>query len=247
MKIVRAERTHQSKLARSVLPGKDSKRMQEFAQRLINAQEDERQRIARAIHDDLGNRIALMALSTHRIIKQTAGNPQVSSDLQNLLQEIIDFSKAARELSHGLDTTLLRHAGIKAALEALREKFEEVHGIRVNLVIAEEMPRIADQVALCIFRMAEESLQNVAKHSGAATATVVLAAGPGRIRLTVSDTGRGFIQSEATLNSGLGLPSMEARAHSVEGQLNINTSRGAGVEVSLTIPIQDDVSRNRVR
>src|SRR5262249_10146303 len=94
--------------------------LQQFALRLINAQEDERKRISQEMHDDLGNRIALMALSIRHILKQSSGNSNSSvTEMQNLFEQIMDFSSAVRELSHGLHPLLLRHAGIKAALKSL--------------------------------------------------------------------------------------------------------------------------------
>lgn len=189
-----------------------------------------------------------MALSIRHIIKQNSGNSSSTvSELQSLLDQIMDFSSAVRELSHGLHPLLLRHAGIKAALKSLQEKFEKNHRIRLNLLVAAELPRLSDEVALCIFRIAQESLQNVVKHSGAGTVTVVLAYAQGPIRLTISDTGRGFVRSQATHRDGLGLPSMEARALAVGGRFNISSSPGAGTEVCLTIPIHEGVSKTKVQ
>jgi signal transduction histidine kinase len=215
--------------------------LQQFAQRLINAQEDERQRISQEMHDDLGNRIALLALSVRHIIKQYSANSNFTlSELQNVFQQIMEFSTTVRELSHGLHPLLLRHTGIRAGLKSLQEKLERTHGIRMNLVVPEELPRLPDEVALCIFRVAQESLQNVVKHSGAERVTVVLARARDRIRLTVSDTGGGFVRS-AAIEKGLGLPSMEARALSVGGCLTVNSSPGSGTEICLTVPFQDGV------
>ena len=218
------------------------KLLQQFALRLINAQEEERQRISQEMHDDLGNRIALMALSIRHIIKQYSVDPNSTlSELHNIFQQIMDFSTVVRELSHGLHPLLLRHAGIKAGLKSLREKFEKTHGIRMHLVVAEELPHLSDEVTLCIFRIAQESLQNVVKHSGAERVTVILGCAHDRIRLAVSDKGRGFARPEA-IQKGLGLQSMEARALSVGGRLTMNSSPGTGTEICLTVPFQKGAS-----
>jgi signal transduction histidine kinase len=219
---------------------KNFKLVQRFALRLINAQEDERQRISQEMHDDLGSRIALMALSIRQIIKHMPEDAGSSiRELNKVVEQITDLSGAVRDISHGLHPPLLLHIGIKSALHSLHETFEKTHGIRVNLIVAAELPRLSDDAALCIFRIVQESLQNVAKHSGADRVTIILGCAVGQIRLTVSDTGRGFVRSEAVHKGGLGLLSMEARALSVGGRLTVNSSPEAGTEIRLSIPLQD--------
>jgi signal transduction histidine kinase len=216
---------------------------QQFAQRLINAQEEERQRIAHEIHDDLGNRIALMALSLRQVMKQSSANSACGTgELQNVLEQMMGFSFALRDLSHGLHPPLLQHAGIKVALKMLRETFARTHPIRIDLVVAAELPRLTDDVALCIFRIVQESLQNVAKQSRARNVSVVLEHTASEVLLTVSDTGRGFIRSESIQKAGLGLLSMEARARCVGGVLTVNSRPGAGTVIRLSIPLRQAVS-----
>ncbi|HYR41395.1 MAG TPA: sensor histidine kinase [Terriglobia bacterium] len=222
--------------------------LQQFARHSINAQEEERQRISREIHDDVGNRIALMALSIRQIFKQGSGNSSsITQEHHKILDQITELSSALRDLSHGLHPPVLRHLGIKAALRGLHEKFETTHGIHMNLMVVAELRRLPDEVALCIFRITQESLQNVVKHSGADTVTVVLDRTPSQVRLTVSDTGRGFIRSEAIRKGGLGLLSMEARALCIGGRLTVDSAPGAGTEIRLTIPRQERVSMVRVQ
>jgi two-component system NarL family sensor kinase len=227
---------------------KNFRLLQHFARCSIKAQEEERQRISREIHDDVGNRLALMALSIRQIFRQSSDNSNsLTKEQQSILDQITELSTALRDLSHGLHPPLLRHVGIKGALKSLREQFEKMHGIRTDLTVAAELPRLSDEVALCLFRIAQESLQNVAKHSGAGSATIVLDRTPRHIRLTVSDTGRGFIRSEAIRKGGLGLLSMEARALCIGGRLTVDSSPGAGTEIRLTIPRPERVSMIRVQ
>jgi signal transduction histidine kinase len=108
----------------------------------------------------------------------------------------------------------------------------------MNLVMPAEMPRISEEVALCVFRVAQECLQNVAKHSGAGCVTVALSYSVGVVRLTVSDSGRGFVKSDAMKKSGIGLVGMESRAVSLGGTLIVNSAPGAGTDVQLTIPFR---------
>jgi signal transduction histidine kinase len=223
---------------------KDYKRLQQFARRLIHAQEEERQRIAREIHDDLGNRIALMSLSVREVMKQASlGNTSSTvGRLGKVLDSLSDLSTVLRNLSHWLHPAVLRCLGIPAALRMLQEGFHETHGIQMEVVVPPDMPRLSDEVELCIFRITQECIQNVSKHSGADKVRIVLEYKHRWVRLTVSDTGRGFIRSEAaTHNGGLGLQSMEERALSIRGRLTVKTAPGAGTQIRLTIPVHDNV------
>lgn len=220
--------------------------LQQFARRSINAQEEERQRISREIHDDLANRIALMALSIRQIMKQSGEN-SITCELHKVIDQIADLSAAMRDLSHGLHPPLLRHVGLKAALKSLRDSFEKTHGIATELVGVAELPRISDEMSLCIYRVTQESLHNIAKHAGADKVTIALDHTPRHIRLTVSDTGRGFVRSDVVQKGGLGLLSMEARALSIGGHLTVNSSSDAGTEVRLTVPLRNAASTVTVR
>jgi signal transduction histidine kinase len=214
----------------------DFKRLQRFARRLIDAQEKERQRISRELHDDLGNRIALMALSVRQIMKQSKHSSM--RELDKILAGITEFSTALRNLSHYLHPPHLQYTGINAALMSLREGFESTHGIQMDVVVPAEPPRLPHDVELCIYRISQECLQNIAKHSHADKVSITLEQEPEHIRLTVSDTGQGFIPSAARRKGGLGLQSMEERALGIGGCLMVKSSPGAGTKISLTVPIQ---------
>ena len=209
--------------------------VQDFARRLIRAQEEERRIISREIHDDVGNRLALISLSLRKI-KQQASSDITESELGKVLDSITDLSGILRNLSHGLDPAPLRHLGIRAALKSLLDAFQDTYGVPVDVVIPPEMPRLADEAELCIFRITQESLQNIVKHSGADKVKIVLAQTPRQTRLTVSDGGQGFVRSAALRKGGLGLLSMEERALSIGGRLTVNSEPGKGTEVRLTIP-----------
>jgi signal transduction histidine kinase len=218
---------------------KDFTVLKQFAQRLLHAQDEERQRIALEIHDDVGNKVAMMALFIRQIIEQHKEG-SVSKDLYRVLDEIKTLSNTLRDLSHGLQPPLLRYGGIRPALKSLCEKFETVNGTQMEFFSPAEFPRLSAQQEHCIFRVAQESLQNVVKHSGADRVRIVLDREPHQIQLTISDNGHGFVRSETTAQQGLGLLSMEARALCVRGHLVVNSSLGTGTKISLTIPFQED-------
>jgi signal transduction histidine kinase len=218
---------------------KDYKRLQDFARRLIHAQEEERQRISREIHDDVGNRLALMSLSLRRFMQQSSDGPGSNvHELSKVLDGINDLSTVMRNLSHRLHPAPLRHLGIGAALKSLLHAFKQTHGMQIDVVIPPGMPRLPDEVELCIFRITQECLQNIIRHSGADHVRIVLAHSARQVRLTVSDTGRGFVPSEAIRKGGFGLLSMEERALSIGARLTTSSSPGVGTEIRLTVPLE---------
>jgi signal transduction histidine kinase len=223
---------------------KDSNRLQQFARRLIHAQEEERRRISREIHDDLGSRIAFMSFSVRRMIEQSPKgleNAAVTlAELNRVVEGLGDLAAALRDMSHQLHPPSLQYVGISGALKSLRKVFEETYGIQVDVLVPAKMPALPDEVSLCIFRISQECLQNIAKHSGAQKCRVVLEYCPDQVQLIVSDTGRGFVRAEAIATGGVGLLSMEERALSIGGCVNVKSSRGAGTEIRLTIPLQKE-------
>ena len=214
------------------------KNLRQYTRRLINAQEEERERIAREIHDDLGSRIALLSFSVSRLMTQRSRHSvPVVDELKETIDNLTELSEALRNLSHCLHPPLLRHTGICAALKALCEEFSRSHSIEIDAVIPEEVAPFSDEAALCIFRVAQESLHNVAKHAGPTRVTVSLERTLREVRLRVADTGRGFVPSGTTRASGLGLINMKERALCVRGHLEVRSAPGAGTEVRVSIPV----------
>jgi signal transduction histidine kinase len=214
---------------------KNPKRLQEFARQLIRAQEEERQKIAREIHDAVGNRIAMLSLTVHQTEKKLSDAGGSSRELDKVLEGISNLSNVLRNLSHWLHPPALRYLGIGPALKALQDDFEKAYSIRIDLDVPQDLPRFPSEVELCVYRISQECLQNVAKHSGVDCAKVVFEDTGEEIRLTVSDSGYGFDLFRAVRTGGLGLISMEERAAGARGSLAINTAPGKGTEVRLTI------------
>jgi len=204
--------------------------------RLLEAQEEERRRIAREVHDDLGSRIAELALSIHQIITQS---PELSESavagLDGLLEKTTALSGAIRSISHQLHSPVLKLVGLPAALRSLCRQFQASTGIRVFLTIG-GVDEIPGDTALSLYRIAQESLNNIARHSGASTARVRLTRKPGEIQLTISDSGSGFA-AKSKRSSGLGLISMEERVRALHGTFQIRTRPGAGTHLRAVIPM----------
>jgi signal transduction histidine kinase len=219
------------------------RRVRQFAHRLMRRQEEERERISREIHDDLSNRIALLASLVRRIKSRSSKRSTSRGDeLDDLTQSITDLSNALRDLSRGLHPPVLKYAGICAALTSLCEEFGRNHHVEIKVDVPPERPQLPDEVELSLFRISQECLTNVAKHSGANKVTVVLEATSREVRLNIADTGSGFIPADAIQKGGLGLVSMEERIVSLGGKLAIRSAVGAGTEIRVTIPTHNAMS-----
>jgi signal transduction histidine kinase len=215
----------------------NEKRVNSLVYRLLEAQEEERRRIAREMHDDLGSRIAELALSIHQIIIRS---PELSENavaqLDGLLEKTTALSGAIRSLSHQLHSPVLTLVGLSAALRSLCQQFQASTGIRVFLAIGSDVDNIPGDRAHALYRIAQESLNNIARHSGASTARVRLTRKPGEVQLTISDSGSGFT-SKSKRSEGLGLISMQERVRALQGTFSIRTRPGAGTHLRATIPL----------
>lgn len=222
---------------------RDFNRAQDFARKLIHAQEEERQRISREIHDDLGSQIALMSFSVRRVFQQEKGDrAAMLSEMNNVVDGLMKLSEELRNISHRLHPPSLRYVGIGAALKSLGITFEQTRGVEIEVRVPQRIPKLSEAIELCLFRIAQECLQNIAKHSGAEKGRIVLDCTSGHLRLTVSDGGRGFVPAEGVANRGIGLMSMEERALSVGGILRVQSSPGKGCTIQVDIPLRQDVA-----
>jgi two-component system sensor histidine kinase UhpB len=183
-----------------------------------------------------------MSFSARRLMERDSknGSSTALSELKKLVEGLTDLSSALRNISHDLHPPSLRYVGIGGALKSLRMTFEETYGIQMDVHVPPKVPALSDEIGLCIYRIAQECLQNIAKHSGASKACITLECSPEEVELTVKDAGRGFARFEALQKGGVGLLSMEERALSIGGHLTLKSGPGSGTEVRLSIPLQHD-------
>jgi len=222
-------------------------RVQKFARGLINAQEEERQRISREIHDDLGGKIAFLAFSVRQLMSQRARTSDcMDAELTKVVEGLSDLSTALRDVSHSLHPPCLRYVGIGAALKSLGKVFQDNYGIRINVSVPAELPRLTSELELCVFRITQECLQNIVKHSAASRADIRLEHNGNQLRLTVADSGKGFIRADAIQNGGVGLMSMQERAISLGGNVLLTSAPGQGTQVDVTVPLQQIVEESVV-
>jgi PAS domain S-box-containing protein len=216
----------------------------DFSGRLIQAQEGERSRIARELHDDITQRMALLANGIQELDmpKMRLTPPQRRHQVQALKKLAVEISADLQFLSRQLHPSKLQYLGLPAAVRSLCREVSARHKLDVTCIVRDVPDKLPEPIALNLFRTAQESLQNVVKHSRARHATVELMGGAESIRLRVSDDGVGFELNQENSSRGLGLISMRERLNSIGGTFSVSSERMAGTHVEGAVPI---VSRAR--
>jgi two-component system sensor histidine kinase UhpB len=216
-------------------------RNKELTGQLITAQETERARIARQLHDDVNQQLAALSIALSglkRRLPETANDAQ--SEAARLQQQTINLSEEIRNLSHELHPGVLRHAGLAAALKGCCAEFGSQYGIEVSVDVEDNLEGLPADVALCRYRVAQEALHNTAMHAHARHVWVALSRTASVLELTVSDDGCGFNPPEAKQTGGLGLLSIDERVRLVRGTLRIESRPHWGTEVCASVPLQFD-------
>ena len=209
------------------------------SRRLIEAHEEERTWIARELHDDINQRIALLAVSLERLkLGLPASASAASQGLAEIAEQVLDIGSDIQALSHRLHSSRLEYLGIQAAAASLCKELAEKQGVQVHFNSEEVPPKLPQEVALCLFRVLQEALQNALKHSGSLHFEVSLKGAWNAIQLTVHDSGTGFDPDEATKGRGLGLTSMKERVKLVHGQLSIDSGAQRGTLIRVTVPLE---------
>jgi PAS domain S-box-containing protein len=221
-------------------------KLRDLADQVMTAQEEERRRIARDLHDDVTQRLATVGIELG-LLKKTpegAGAQDLHRGLGRLQAQIQQLSEDIRRLSHSLHPSILEHSDLAAGLEAHCREFTEQHDkIPVHFTARDVPDDIPRPVALALYRIAQESLQNVARHSEATIVSVVLAGEDGgRLSLFIIDNGRGFDVSKAKISPGLGLVSIEERARHIGASVTIESMTDAGTRLSVQVPGQKPTS-----
>jgi signal transduction histidine kinase len=206
--------------------------------RLIDAQEKERRRLAAELHDDFSQRLALLALGLENASEALPDSPRTAKqELQELINSVGELGADIHTVSHRLHSATLESLGLGPGVSSLCKEFADRYGIEIDYS-ADNIPRIVDaDVALCLFRIVQEALQNLRKHSGAARAEVRLIKRADRIIVSVYDHGKGFDMSDMKTHEGLGIQSMGERARLLSGRFEIHSKPGKGTRVEVAIPL----------
>jgi signal transduction histidine kinase len=215
-------------------------RLRSLTGQLLNAQEEERRRIARELHDSTTQELALVSAELAQLEKKAG--PEQRADFVALRERLVAISEQVRVLAHDFHPGVLEHLGLTAALQAHCREVSQHSGIRVHFRPGPEVGKVPTSIATSLYRITQEALRNVAKHSGAVTATVMLSRlepTPGKrvLRLAVIDDGKGFVMEKALNGSGLGLVSIEERARLVDGEMSIHSIPGEGTRVEVEVPL----------
>ncbi len=215
--------------------------VRDLAGRLITAQETERTRIARDLHDDVGQRLAAVAIGLSQVRQRVRdnGSAETTADIERLQAGVNELAHVLRDLSHELHPTALRHLGLGGALRGHCREFARRHGIEVDFEDDSERRRVPPCVALCLFRVAQEALRNVARHAQAGRVWVRLANRGDTVKLVIDDDGRGFDREAAATRRSLGLVSLEERVRAVGGRLTLATRPGNGTRIDVEVPIEE--------
>jgi PAS domain S-box-containing protein len=211
---------------------------------LIEAQEEERKRIARELHDDYNQRLAMLAIDLEKTAQNVAEfSVEAAEQLYGFFDRVSELGGDLHSLSHSLHSSTLESLGLVAGVKAFCREFSEQQGLQVDFA-HKNVPRgIPGDAALCMFRITQEALRNIKKHSGAAKAEVRLEFAGERLHLSVSDQGRGFDPSTPPAEAGIGLRSMEERLRVLGGHLELHSSPSKGATIDAWVPVK--VARQR--
>jgi signal transduction histidine kinase len=204
---------------------------------LIEAQEQERSRIGRELHDDIGQRLALLSLQLQLLKEDTFVVPEVRSRMGQFQQQVLEIASDIQSLSHELHSARLQYLGIAVAMKGFCKEFAEQQKVEIDFKAHDLLSPLPADISLCLFRIAQEALHNSAKHSGVRQFEVRLWGSPDEIHLTVKDSGAGFDLEAAKNSRGLGLISMGERLKLVNGTLSINSQPKGGTTINARVPL----------
>jgi signal transduction histidine kinase len=237
-RIEAALREHQATLQAS------NQQISDLFGRLIAAQETERTRIARDLHDDVSQHIAALSIMISSLKRRLRGRPDdadVVSELATMQRSAIALAEQIRHVSHDLHPASLQHSGLVAALRESCGEFEKLQAVAVTYRADPDIGLVDVEVALCLYRVAQEVLRNVAKHAGARQVGVELVRTADRIELTITDDGKGFdLVGTRVNNAGLGLVSIDERVRLLGGRVRIDTQPQGGTQVQVRIPLSGE-------
>jgi len=211
--------------------------VRELSHRLMKAQEEERARVARELHDDLSQSISLLSVQLTILRNEPRDLDYVQDQLDQSISDIERLSRDVRRISHELHPAILDQLGLEAALKNFCSDLAAAHSVRIDFE-AEDLPRdLPLDISLCLYRVTQESLQNVMKHSAATSAKVRIVSVDGKVHLVVSDNGNGFDSAAAKIKDTLGLINIDERVRAVKGKANIISAVGEGTRIEVHIPV----------
>jgi signal transduction histidine kinase len=215
--------------------------LESLSARLLQSQEEERRRIARELHDDFTQRLAALTIDLRTIQLASPGSGSLSVSQPQRLGDVVEqLATDLQQMAHRLHPSILEHVGLEVAVREQLVEFAARTGISTEAMVRDLPNAVPLEQALCLYRVLQESLQNIRKHADAKNVLVrLLKIGRG-VGLCVHDDGRGFEQAQCVTNRhSLGLRSMEERVKLHHGTFRIRTQPGNGTEVHVWVPLGD--------
>jgi PAS domain S-box-containing protein len=218
---------------------RNQKDLQDLTGKLLTAQEAERRRLAREMHDDLTQRLAVLAIEAGKLEKQLeSSGGDMAEKLCHMKEQMMKLAADVHGISRQLHPSILDDLGLVDAMEAECTNFSQREGIVVTYESKNVPERLSRDVGLCLYRITQEALRNIAKHSQAQDAHVSLVGKDGVIILMIADPGVGFDQTNAQRKRGLGLASMEERARLIQAEFSVISEPGDGTVIAIRAPLR---------
>jgi PAS domain S-box-containing protein len=203
--------------------------------RLIASQENERRRIARELHDDVSQKLALLSMRIDQLQRDETNVP-FRSAVRDVWRQSVDIATDIHDLSHRLHPSKLEALGLQSALETVCRETSQQHGLAIECEISGVPSDLDFDVSLCLYRIAQEALHNIVKHSDASHASVTVGRSGDELHLQVADQGAGFSPADA-VGTGLGLVSIRERASALGGRVAISSTPGRGARIDVRVPM----------
>ena len=207
-----------------------------LSSRLISAQDEERSRIARELHDDVSQKLALVGIELEQLLQSESLNAGFRSKVLDMKTQTLELASTLHNLSREIHPSNLSRLGFRIALQGLSRDMKQ-RGLTVNLSCHDIPNSLPPDVSLCLFRVAQEALNNVLTHSGVREAQLEAVGDPGGVRLSVLDNGNGFDPQAKEFAAGLGLLSMKERIRLVGGEFSLRRRPQGGMEVTARVPL----------
>lgn len=218
----------------------DSQQIRALATSLLTAQEEERRRVSRELHDQICQQLAALAIDIGGLAENPPNRKEALNQMKALQARAVQASEQARHLAYELHPSMLDDLGLVASMRSLCKDFSNQNPeIYAEFVNADMPASISREVASCVYRAAQESLQNIAKHAQAKHVSIALRAESNSLVLTITDDGAGFEVEAAKGRGGLGLIGVEERARLLNGTFTVSAQPGRGTSVTLTVPLGD--------
>ena len=213
-----------------------------LASRILSAQEAERVRVSRELHDDTGQALTLILVRL-QLIENMTRDAEVRRELTELRELVVQTLDGVRRLAVQLGPSILEDLGLRSGLEWLADRVRQDTGLRVELALEAQDDHVTGTTAIAVFRVAQEALTNVVRHARATRAEIRLQEEEGALKLVVSDNGTGFDVDEARSRptASVGLFGMAERVALVGGTIDMQSRKGAGTRIEVRVPVREEV------